>query len=253
MLGALLVATYGLAPASAPASASASARATGAAPARAATAARTWYHRETIGRSAGGRPIVAYRAGQRGRPVVVVLSVLHGDEPYARHVSLGLLRGRRITGVDLWVVPVANPDGYAHDRRWLSGGVDPNRNFPDRWVRQPHAGPRAASAVETRALMRFLDRVRPRYVVSWHQPLFGVDSYRVKDRALMRRLSSGLDLPVRRFDCRGGCHGTLTDWFNATHRGAAITVEYGSRRRSVARMEGRDAKAVLAAVGGRRG
>ena len=35
--------------------------------------------------------------------------------------------------------------------------------------------------------------------------------------------------------------------------GAAITVEYGSTARSLARMKGRDADAVLSAVGGRRG
>ncbi len=30
--------------------------------------------------------------------------------------------------------------------------------------------------------MRFLDRIKPKYLVSWHQPLIGVDSYGVKDR-----------------------------------------------------------------------
>ena len=31
--------------------------------------------------------------------------------------------------------------------------------------------------------MRFLDRIQPKYLVSWHQPLHGVDSYSVKDKA----------------------------------------------------------------------
>jgi protein MpaA len=219
---------------------------------KAATGPRTWYHRETIGRSADGRPIVAYRAGQPGRPVVMVVATMHGEENFGQYVAQGLLEGRRITGVDLWVVPVLNPDGLVRDRRWLKGGVDLNRNFPHRFVVRANSGPRAASAVETRVAMRFLDRVRPRYLVSWHQPLIGVDSYAVKDRALMRRLSRGLDIAPRRLDCNGSCHGTMTGWYNARHRGAAITIEYGSTARSLSRMKGRDANAVLAAIGGAR-
>ncbi len=213
---------------------------------------RTWYASEVIGRSAEGRPITAYRAGQQGRPVVMVVATMHGEENFGQYVARGLLEGRKIEGVDLWVVPVLNPDGLARDRRWIAGQVDLNRNFPHRWVRRDHSGPSAASGRETRAVMRFLDRVEPKYLVSWHQPLIGVDSYAVKDRALMRRLSAGLDLPVRHLDCHGSCHGTMTGWYNARHRGAAITVEYGSAARSLARMKGRDADAVLKAIGGRR-
>lgn len=181
----------------------------------AAAKRRTWYHSETIGRSADGRKIKAYRAGQKGKPVV-------------------------------------NPDGYARDRRWLKGGVDPNRNYPHRFRVQAHSGPRAASAKETRAMMKFLNRLDPKYVVSWHQPLHGVDSYGVKNKKLMKRLSKGLRLPVKRMACNGTCRGTLTGWFNANHQGAAITVEYGSKRRSLKKMRVRDANATLKAVGGRR-
>lgn len=221
---------------------------------RALTGPRTWYHREVIGRSAAGRPIVAYRAGERGRPVVVVTATMHGEEDFGQYVARGLLEGRKIKGVDLWVVPVLNPDGLARDRRWLSNGVDMNRNFPH-WfsAKKAHSGPRAGSARETRAAMRFLHRVNPRYVVSWHQPLIGVDSYAVKDKALMRRLAVGLRINTRRLDCHGVCNGTMTGWFNRHHRGAAITVEYGAKARTMATMKRRDANAVLRAVGGRRG
>ena len=66
---------------------------------------------------------------------------------------------------------------------------------------------------------------RPGTVVVLHQPLFGVDSYRAKSMTLVRRLARALDLPVRSFDCGGGCHGTLTDWHNARLPGRAVTVE----------------------------
>jgi len=217
-----------------------------------ATGPRTWYHRETIGHSAEGRPIRAYRAGEAGKPVVMVVATMHGEENFGQYVARGLLEGKPITGVDLWVVPVLNPDGLAKDRRWLKGQVDLNRNFPDRFIVRANSGPRASSAVETRVVTRFLDRINPRYLVSWHQPLIGVDTYRVKDKALMKRLSKGLDIAPRSLDCHGSCHGTMTGWFNARHKGAAITIEYGDTARSMARMKGRDANAVLAAIGGSR-
>jgi murein peptide amidase A len=218
-----------------------------------ATGPRTWYHKESIGTSSDGRPITAYRAGERGKPVVVVVATMHGEENFGQYVARGLLEGRKIKGVDLWVVPVLNPDGLVRDRRWVKGSIDLNRNFPHRWISRAHSGPSAASVKETRVIMKFLDRTKPKYLVSWHQPLLGVDSYGVKDRKLMHRLSQGLDLPIRYLDCRGSCHGTMTGWYNSRHRGAAITVEYGHGARSLRTMKVRDANAVLAAIGGRRG
>ena len=68
----------------------------------------------------------------------------------------------------------------------------------------------------------------------------------------MRRLAKNLELPKKPLTCGGACHGTMTQWFNKNHKGAAITVEYGSTARSLTRMKGRDANAVLSAIGGRR-
>ncbi len=217
-----------------------------------ATGAQTWYHRETIGKSSDGRSIVAYRAGQPGKPVVMVVATMHGEENFGQYVARGLLQGKKIEDVDLWVVPVLNPDGLAKDRRWIKGTIDLNRNFPHRFIRRANSGPKAASGKETRVAMEFLNRIKPKYLVSWHQPLYGVDSYRVKDKALMNRLVKGLRLPKKSLDCHGSCHGTMTGWYNANHKGAAITVEYGSTARSMKTMKGRDADALLKALGGRR-
>jgi protein MpaA len=219
---------------------------------KAATGPATWYEKETIGHSAGGRKIVAYRAGEAGKPVVMVVATMHGEENFGQYVANGLLEGKKIADVDLWVVPVLNPDGLAKDRRWISGGVDLNRNFSYHWIRRAHTGPKAKSAKETRVIMHFLNRIDPKYLVSWHQPLHGVDSDSVKNRGLMRRLAKNLDLPKKPLVCGGTCHGTMSGWFNHHHDGAAITVEYGSTARSMNRMKGRDADAVLAAIGGRR-
>ena len=208
----------------------------------------------TYGRSVEGRPLRAWRIGDPGaRRSVVLLAAMHGDEPAPTRILRTLHRGPQIGGVDLWVVPVVNPDGLAAGTRQNARGVDLNRNFAESWVRQTgekDSGPSAASEPETQALSRFLRRVGPDRVVSYHQPLYGVDTYEAKQPAFTRRIARALDLPLRSFDCRGGCHGTLTQWFNARQEGVALTVEYGRRmtRGAVARA----ADGVVAAVGGTR-
>ena len=183
----------------------------------------------------------------------MVVATMHGEENFGQYVARGLLEGKQINGVDLWVVPVLNPDGLAKDRRWIKGHVDLNRNFPHRWISPGQLrARRATSGKETRVIMRFLNRVEPKYLVSWHQPLRGVDSVQGQGPDLMRRLSKSLDLPIRYLDCRGSCHGTMTAGSTRDHPGAAITVEYGSTARSLRTMKGRDANAVLSAIGGRR-
>jgi murein tripeptide amidase MpaA len=44
-----------------------------------------------------------------------------------------------------------------------------------------------------------------------------------------RQNAHGTRLPIRTFDCHGGCYGTMTQWFNHAHHGAAITMELPSR------------------------
>lgn len=214
---------------------------------------RTYFHAEVIGKSQSGRAIKAYRAGEPGKPVVVVAATMHGEEDFGQYVAYGLLQGRPIKGIDLWVVPVMNPDGLALDRRWVNGHVDLNRNFPYSWVKRANSGPKAVSERETKVIMTFLARTKPRYIVSFHQPLYGVDTDKVKDLALSKRLAKNLKLPLKKLDCGGVCHGTMTAWYNHNFAGAAVTLEYGSKARSTKRMKTTDADAVLKAVGGRRG
>ena len=78
--------------------------------------------------------------------------------------------------------------------------------------------------------MRFLRTVRPARILSFHQPLNGVDTD-TKNRAFANRVARALDLPRKSFDCGGVCHGTMTGWYNNAFAGAALTVEYGYQPR----------------------
>ena len=192
-----------------------------------------------IGRSVQGRPLYAYRLGQPSAATKVVLMAgMHGDEQGPSRILYNLIGGRPVKGADVWVIPVYNPDGRARHRRQNADGVDLNRNWPYHWVHlggATYSGRSAASEPETKAVMAFLQQVRPRWVVSFHQPLHGVGRAGPRGRVLVRRLHRQLHLPVKAFNCDGVCHGTMTEWFNAHYPGVAVTVEYGhglSRRQA---------------------
>lgn len=194
-------------------------------------------HEEVVrfGTSVEGRPLVAvhrWTDGASAGQALLVLGSMHGDERAGSRVVRRLRTLPPTAGADLWLVPTMNPDGAAADRRTNAHGVDLNRNFPRYWRAAgagtaTWSGPSAASEPETRAVQALLRRVDARTVLSFHQPLHGVDSYRATSMPLVRRLARELDLPVRSFDCSGGCHGTLTDWANARLAGRAVTVELG--------------------------
>ncbi len=202
----------------------------GAAPARVAAPGDAVVGRRKIGESVRGRPIMAYRLGERDEKTVVLFSTMHGDEVRTRQILVALRQGRPIRGVDLWVVPTYNPDGLARGTRKNARGVDLNRNFPYRWTDldgEYESGPRPRSEPETRAVMRFLERVEPHRVLSFHQPLYGVDQA-TKNRRYARKVARVLRLPRKTFTCGGVCHGTMTQWFNHRFDGAALTAEYGT-------------------------
>lgn len=185
-----------------------------------------------IGHSVQHRPIRAWHLGQphlKGVRTVVLMATMHGNERRV-HIILDNLRdGPKIKGVNLWVIPIVNPDGYAHNTRTNAHGVDLNRNFPRNWVHTTGhyaSGPRPASEPETRAIMAFLKSVHPWRFLSFHQPLHAVDLAN-KVPGFAHRVARALRLPAATVACGGVCGGTMTQWYNGRFRGAGITVEYG--------------------------
>lgn len=73
--------------------------------------------------------------GDRGSFLRVgIFAGVHGDEPSGVDAALELLQQlhkdpQPALGYELFVYPVCNPWGYAHDARWLKSGADMNREF----------------------------------------------------------------------------------------------------------------------------
>jgi murein peptide amidase A len=129
--------------------------------------------RVMLGRSERGRPIFALHTGSPNGTPVLVFGCIHGTECAGIAIAHALEHVR--TGLDLWIVPNLNPDGYAIGRRQNGRGVDLNRNWSWDWPGggRPwdtyYPGPRPFSERETRIARNLILRLRPRAVVWYHQ------------------------------------------------------------------------------------
>src|SRR5260370_4975124 len=139
----------------------------------------------SIGTSQDGSPLILYALGE-GPKRVLILGGQHGG-PEANTVELvgGLLdyfaqnTAELPSGIELDVLPVANPDGLAAGSRQFASGVDPNRNWGGNdWradafdsnavFRVGLGGPEPFSEQETRALAHWVLANRPAFIVNYH-------------------------------------------------------------------------------------
>jgi protein MpaA len=172
-----------------------------------------------------GRPIVAWTFGpdRAGRKILVV-GCIHGNECAGLRILSALRHARVHKGVQLWLVPEANPDGTAADTRQNAHGVDLNRNFPYRWkpISDPtyYSGPLAVSEPETRAVIRLARRIRPAVTIWYHQHMDLVDMAG-GDRGVARRYAHVAGLEAT---CLTFLTGEETAWSNHTFPGTTAFV-----------------------------
>jgi Zinc carboxypeptidase/Secretion system C-terminal sorting domain/Carboxypeptidase regulatory-like domain len=137
---------------------------------------------DTIGTSVKGKLVLALKISVNpgvdgSKPAVFYTSTIHGDEPAGfvlmLHLADYLLKNYSLSGrvknlvdnLDIWINPLANPDGtYNHGdtinlpTRYNANGYDLNRNFPD------PVTPNTVLQKETIDMIRFLKKHR--FVIS---------------------------------------------------------------------------------------
>lgn len=132
---------------------------------------------EILAVSPGQRPLECLRLTQ-GPRALLLLAGVHGDEPEGYYLVERFLKEspwRELEGMcSLYVIPRLNPDGCAAQTRTNGNGVDLNRNLPTKdWSSAAKAdryfpGKSAGSELENKVLMEFIERIRPRGIISAH-------------------------------------------------------------------------------------
>ena len=123
-----------------------------------------------IGNSAQGRALWFMKISdnvnvEEDEPEFKYISSMHGDEVVGMELSLNLIQlltssygsdpqiTNLVNELEIWIMPLMNPDGYTMGSRYNAQGVDLNRDFPDR-VSDP-VNTTAGRAVETRHVMNW--------------------------------------------------------------------------------------------------
>ena len=228
---------------------------------------------EPLGASVEGRPIRALRISTAAAdaPAYVINGGQHAREwisvatttciadrlvrGYGTHPEITTL----LDEMQVYVVPVVNPDGYeyswTHDRYWRKNrredhGVDLNRNFPVAFGRkgssdQPaspiYRGPHPFSEPESQALRDLLRRVPVALHIDYHsfsQLVLHPWSHTAEPAGDRNRLSALADAMAsaiyathgKRYEVIDGARlypasGTLMDWVYGEREAASFVVE----------------------------
>ncbi len=126
-----------------------------------------------LGQSVKGAPITMQVFGSAG-PTIFFMAGIHGNEEQSVQLADQMIawitqHPDQIAGKRVAILRVANPDGYAANRRVNANGVDLNRNFPAKnYEASRRYGNDAASQPETRAIIAALDQLQPQLIISVH-------------------------------------------------------------------------------------
>ena len=186
---------------------------------------------------------------------MLAVGVIHGDERAGLRIVDALRRESSArTGYQLWLISSVNPDGIRARTRKNAHGVDLNRNFPYRWKDDLprsdgyYPGPRPASEPETRAVIRFAQRIQPDLSVWYHQPWNAVLACHGRPQIAAQYAK----LVGMQTSCRGkGLRGTAISWETHAFPGSVAFVVELPRGGVNARAAERHARAVgtIAVVG----
>ena len=139
----------------------------------------------SFGKTYSGLSIPAFDFGIHGQQVLI-LGGVHGDEHEGVAAAWGLWQefcDNFPFKLQVTLVPSFNLDGVLKRQRVNGRGVDLNRNLPTKdWVgdiQEPryYPGPAAGSESENAALIEYLDRRKPKFIISlhsWH-PLLNIN------------------------------------------------------------------------------
>lgn len=131
---------------------------------------------------------------------ILVIGCFHGDEPQGKHLIEKYLESN--TDTNLLFIPCLNEYGFKHNIRTNSNGVDLNRNFPTmNWKLSCkdiyYSGSKPASEEETIFLIRLIERIKPKLILTLHAP-YKIVNYDGPAEYISEKISKIIGYPVEK-------------------------------------------------------
>jgi murein peptide amidase A len=208
-----------------------------------------------IGYSVEDRPLEVYRFGF-GPTSKLIVAGIHGGYEYntvrlADELIAYLNDHPEAVPADtsLYILRNLNPDGSARamgvDGRANANNVDLNRNWPYRWQKEWNrsgcwiwrpieGGEYAGSEPEVKALIAYIDNIKPAALISYHSAALGIFAGGVPDFPPSIRLAEDVaevtNYPWPPIDTGCDYTGNLTDWAANTRGIPSIDIELTNHR-----------------------
>ena len=131
---------------------------------------------------------------------VLIIGCFHGDEPQGKYLINKYLDEVN-SATNLAFIPCLNEYGVLHNTRTNENSVDLNRNFPtSNWVlsdkNEYYGGNSPASEIETRFLIKTIENIAPKLIISLHAP-YKVVNYDGNAKQIAEKISNIIGYPVK--------------------------------------------------------
>jgi hypothetical protein len=225
-----------------------------------------------IGASQDGSPLMLYQLGAGPKRVLLLGGQHGGPEENTVELVNGLLEYFNSNpadvppGIELDILPLANPDGLARGSRQFADGVDPDRNWGGTdWKTDAYdsnavfrtglGGPEPFSEPETQVLANWVLATRPAFIVNYHSAggfMFGARDGVAGDLSTAYAQASGYWWPQpgvggQRSPLPYSASGSMNVWLRETGI-AAVLVELTTPRSTEVERNLAGVQAVLAVL-----
>ncbi len=133
---------------------------------------------------------------------ILIIGVMHGDEPQGKFLVEKYLETNNITKNNLFFIPCLNPDGMQLKTRQNSNSVDINRNFSTKnWTLTEKndywGGMSPTSEVETQFIEKIITTLKPKIILALHSP-YKVVNYDGPAEKFAQNISEIINYPVQK-------------------------------------------------------
>lgn len=208
------------------------------------------WNRLVIGYSIEHRPQEVFRFGQ-GEVIKLIVAGIHGGSEWNTIALADQLIAylndhpdRVPNDTTLYILHDLNPDGNARaqgvDGRVNANGVDLNHNWPYQWKsewsrdgcwiwRPVTGGTSAGSEPEVQNLIKFIDKIKPSALISYHSAALGIFPGGKPDFppsiSLAKSVAEISNYPYPPIDTGCDYSGNFTDWAANTRGIASLDIE----------------------------